>query len=207
MGSMLALISYPFFFQCNFDLAEMSTIWMYSFAVLLVLVGICGFVVWCGAGTGDSNNSALQPGRPAVGHRLRTGPRTPHPASCKAEGQTGSRRTCAGARRRGCRPHHLASAPAMGGPGSSAVKLDAGRHDLSNHRHCRYPAVLDCASSVVFAFVHLCLCTLAGSVDGFAHATNFCAHAFGGDRGSCRACSCGLGSAMVLDRVRWDPTY
>jgi hypothetical protein len=46
LGSMLALISYPFFFQRNFDLAEMSTIWMYSFAVLLVLVGICGFFVW-----------------------------------------------------------------------------------------------------------------------------------------------------------------
>jgi len=46
LGSMLALLSYPFFFQRVFELPEMATVWMIGYAALVVLVGICGFVVW-----------------------------------------------------------------------------------------------------------------------------------------------------------------
>jgi hypothetical protein len=45
-GSMLALLSYPFFFQRLFELPDMAWVWTMVYGVLVVLVGICAFVVW-----------------------------------------------------------------------------------------------------------------------------------------------------------------
>jgi hypothetical protein len=46
LGSMLALLSYPFVFQRIFELPELARVWTIGYAALIVLVGICAFVVW-----------------------------------------------------------------------------------------------------------------------------------------------------------------
>jgi hypothetical protein len=46
LGSMLALISYPLLFQPTFELPTQAKIWTYGYVVMIVLVSVCGLVVW-----------------------------------------------------------------------------------------------------------------------------------------------------------------
>ena len=46
LGSMLALLSYPFFFQRLFDLDEQAWIWTAGYGFMILLVGACCWVVW-----------------------------------------------------------------------------------------------------------------------------------------------------------------
>ena len=45
-GSFVALLSYPILFEPNFKLRAQSLIWTGGYALLLLLVALCGFVVW-----------------------------------------------------------------------------------------------------------------------------------------------------------------
>ena len=51
LGSMLALISYPFFFQPMFELPQMALIWMFGYMALIALVCVCGLTIWTAAPT------------------------------------------------------------------------------------------------------------------------------------------------------------
>jgi hypothetical protein len=46
LGSMLALLCYPFVFQRTFELPEMARVWMIVYGLLILLVGACALVVW-----------------------------------------------------------------------------------------------------------------------------------------------------------------
>jgi hypothetical protein len=46
LGSMLALLSYPFFFQRHFELETQALIWTCGYALLIALVACCCWVVW-----------------------------------------------------------------------------------------------------------------------------------------------------------------
>ncbi|HYV37416.1 MAG TPA: hypothetical protein VE988_17045, partial [Gemmataceae bacterium] len=46
LGSMLALLTYPVFFQPVFNLSGIAVVWMAVYALLIALVGTCGLVVW-----------------------------------------------------------------------------------------------------------------------------------------------------------------
>jgi len=45
-GSFVALLAYPVLLEPNFSLGSQSRIWTAGYAVLLVLVGACGFALW-----------------------------------------------------------------------------------------------------------------------------------------------------------------
>ena len=51
LGSMLALIAYPFVYQPLFEIPLMAEIWMYGYIALVILVCICGLAVWTAAPT------------------------------------------------------------------------------------------------------------------------------------------------------------
>jgi len=45
-GSLVALLAYPVLLEPSFTLGKQSRIWAAGYAVLMVLVGVCGFALW-----------------------------------------------------------------------------------------------------------------------------------------------------------------
>jgi hypothetical protein len=83
LGSMIALISYPFFFQRFFELGDLTKVWTIGYAVLIGLVGLCALTVWLapkpvqlvGAGTAPSGSAmpaSVAPEREKVAIRAGT---------------------------------------------------------------------------------------------------------------------------------------
>jgi spermidine synthase len=59
-GSLIALLSYPVFLEPNFKLRSQSVIWTTGYGLLILLVALCGVVVWKFRQSNQSND-ALSP--------------------------------------------------------------------------------------------------------------------------------------------------
>lgn len=63
-GSLIALLSYPALLEPNLKLRSQSVIWTTAYAFLLLLVALCGFVVWRLRQTNQSNGGQSLPASP-----------------------------------------------------------------------------------------------------------------------------------------------
>ncbi|MBY0525278.1 MAG: fused MFS/spermidine synthase [Gemmataceae bacterium] len=72
LGSMLALLGYPFFLEPWFPLTEQSLLWTVGYGVLLLLTSACGIAAWRFARSrGEPGEPDATPGRPTWHRRLR----------------------------------------------------------------------------------------------------------------------------------------
>ncbi|MFI5387338.1 MAG: spermidine synthase [Fimbriimonadales bacterium] len=58
LGSMLALLAYPFVIEPRFRLSEQSRLWTYGFGGLVLLMAICAFALWSHRGRGEPIHEA-----------------------------------------------------------------------------------------------------------------------------------------------------
>ncbi len=157
LGSMLALLSYPFLFQPAFELPTMAQ------DLDVCLHGAdCPGVDLRASGLVGSSHGAIGDGR----HRAETGTLASSPGAAERDPPADQATLEVGADRGGGPHRHanpqpptdLAQAAALDLPGCGALELDARPYDLHDNRHRGDPIFLDRAVGTLFAFVHSRLC-------------------------------------------------